>query len=335
MVDQLSEVEVAASRAAELTRQLLAFSRQQVLQPTSLALDETVAALESMLRRLLPADITLVVESEPTSPIVADRGQIEQVVTNLVLNARDAMPDGGTLQLEVHDRTLSENEVADAPAGAYVEIVVRDTGHGMDAATLERIFEPFFTTKETGQGTGLGLSTVEGIIAQSGGFVAAESQIGMGTAIAVYLPVNTTSHPRESTAPPAMPVGGTEHLLVVEDDDGVRRLVGRILRDLGYDVLEAVDPADALRVAGTASEIDLVLTDLVMPGATGRELAEKLSELRPGIRVLFMSGYTDDEMVRRGLLPGASAFIQKPFRVEDLASTVREVLEAELPPRSV
>jgi PAS domain S-box-containing protein len=324
---QLEAVDQAAGRAAELTRQLLAFSRQQVLRPSPLSLAEVVTGLESMLQRLLPADIAFAIRvGSGVRPILADRGQIEQVVTNLVLNARDAMPEGGLLTVRAIDRDL-EVDSNGVPAGSYVELRVTDTGHGMDEPTKARIFEPFFTTKETGQGTGLGLATVEGFVGQSGGYLTVESAPGEGTSIGVLLPVAGEAATPTAAGGPSSLAGGSERILLVEDDESVRRLVRRLLEGLGYRVFEAADPAEALRVVATADRLDLLLTDLVMPGGSGRALAEELARLTPGIGILFMSGYTDDEIVRRGSLPRSSAFLQKPFQLPTLATRVREALD--------
>jgi two-component system, cell cycle sensor histidine kinase and response regulator CckA len=330
MRDQLLDVRAASDRAAELTGQLLAFSRQQVLHPEPITLADVVAASESMLQRLVPADIALSVRVElDLEPVLADRGQLEQVAVNLVVNARDATSVGGSILVEVLGRELGPDERAVGPEGAYAELRVTDTGHGMDDETRLRIFEPFFTTKEPGRGTGLGLSTVEGIVAQSGGLITVSSLPGEGTSISVLLPlVDRPAVTTDVAHVASAPLGGDETVLVVEDDDDVRRVVRRMLEGLGYDVLEAMGPTAALEIVRSDGKVDLLLTDLVMPGGTGRSLAEEVVRVRPGIGVMLMSGYTDDEIVRRGLLPGTATFLQKPFERDDLARHVRVALDA-------
>jgi PAS domain S-box-containing protein len=332
-VDQIRQ---AGQRAAALTRQLLAFSRRQVLQPRVLSLNDVVDELASMLRRLIGASVTLETELEPAPwHVRADPGQLEQVVVNLVVNARDAILAAGTDSGRVTIATA--NVRLDAAAarpgtlrpGAYVVLSVGDTGTGMDEATQARIFEPFFTTKEQGKGTGLGLSTVFGIVQQSGGEVAVESAPGQGAVFRVYLPRH--AGPLGAVPKPdrrALP-GGTETVLLVEDEAAVRSSASRLLERYGYTVLEARHGADALRIfEANEARIDLVLTDIVMPEMGGRELVERLRTHRPGLMVLFMSGYTEQAIAADGVMPPNTGFLDKPFTVDGLMRRIREVLDA-------
>jgi two-component system cell cycle sensor histidine kinase/response regulator CckA len=328
----VAEIRGAASRAASLTRQLLAFSRKQVLQPRSLDLGVIIARLEPMLRRTIGEDIRVEVRTEgPIGRVQADPGQIEQVVLNLALTARDSMPAGGTLTLETANVDVDERFAADDLApGRHVRLRVRDTGHGMDEATRLRIFEPFFTTKEHGRGSGLGLSTVYGIVKQSGGTVRVDSEPGKGSCFEIFLPHD----PKGSIAPRPNTVGvsaerqGVETILLAEDEDALRVITRRVLERKGFRVLVASDGRDALRVAAAAGPIDLLVTDVVMPELGGRELFTELRALRPGLRVLYMSGYTDDEMLRRGMSAAGTAFLQKPFATDALLTLIREVIDA-------
>jgi signal transduction histidine kinase len=332
--DDVAEIRRAADRAAGITRQLLAYSRQQVLQPTRLDLNALVQQSVPMFARLLGPGVHVQLDQAPDVPLVrADQTQIEQVLVNLVLNARDAMAGQGTLTVTTGTFVLQEGQRAHElgvrmPAGRYARLTVSDTGTGMDAATRARVFEPFFTTKPAGQGSGLGLATVYGIVKQSGGYIWVYSEVGHGTAFKIYLPEFTGSL---AELPPAeVPVSprGAETILIVEDEAAVRRMAARALAAQGYAILEAENGAEALEVlARGGSPIDLVLTDVVMPLVNGRELGERLSVERPGLRVLFMSGYTDDDIVRRGLLRPGSPFLQKPFMPGDLSRKVREVLD--------
>ncbi|MGH7710558.1 MAG: PAS domain S-box protein [Gemmatimonadaceae bacterium] len=328
----VDEILRAADRAASLTRQLLAFSRQQILAPRVLSLAESVRGMEPMLKRLIGEDIEVIVSApNDTGFVKADPGQIEQVVLNLALNARDAMPNGGTLLIEVRDVKLEEAYVRqhiEVKAGQYVMLAVTDTGVGMDAATAERAFEPFFTTKPLGHGTGLGLSTVYGIVRQSGGNVLVYSELGRGTTLKVYLPWVAGSVEAVASAA-AHEVGpASETVLVVEDDPAIRLLTRRILEKRGYRVLLAATPTEALDVAVEYDGwIALLVTDVVLPGMSGRVLAEQLVLHRPGIRTLYMSGYTDDAVVQRGVLERATQFIQKPFGQDAFLRKVRETLE--------
>jgi len=328
------EIHKAADRAAGLTRQLLAFSRQQVLQPTVLEVNKLVSDLEKMLRRLLGEDVELSTRLAPTTGRVkADPGQLEQVVMNLAVNARDAMPNGGKLTLETANVDLDEAYAADhypARAGPFVLLAVSDTGIGMSEETQAHMFEPFFTTKEKGKGTGLGLATVYGIIKQSGGFIWVYSEVGHGTTFKLYLP--RVEELAERAAAPAhartRPARGTETILVVEDEAPVRNVARQVLERHGYTVLEAPSAEAALDIATRYSgTIHLLLTDVVMPGLNGRELASRLADLRPDARVIFMSGYTDDAVTRHGVLEPGSAYVQKPFTPDAIARKVREVLD--------
>src|SRR5438132_875323 len=328
------EIHKAADRAAGLTRQLLACSRQQVLQPTVLEVNTLVSDLEKMLRRLLGEDVELSTRLAPTTGRVkADPGQLEQVVMNLAVNARDAMPNGGKLTLETANVDLDGAYAADhypARAGPFVMLAVSDTGIGMSEETQAHMFEPFFTTKEKGKGTGLGLATVYGIIKQSGGFIWVYSEVGHGTTFKLYLP--RVEELAERAAAPAQartrPARGTETILVVEDEAPVRNVARQVLERHGYSVLEAPSAEAALDIATRYSgTIHLLLTDVVMPGLNGRELASRLADLRPDARVIFMSGYTDDAVTRHGVLEPGSAYVQKPFTPDAIARRVREVLD--------
>ena len=328
----LAEIYLAGQRAAELTRQLLAFSRKQILQPRVIDLAAIVGGMSSMLGRLLGEHIELaVLPANALGRVVADPGQIEQVVMNLALNARDAMPDGGKLTIEtvnVHlDDSYARAQVG-VTAGEHIMLAISDTGVGMTAALRQRIFEPFFTTKPTGKGTGLGLATVFGIAQQSGGHVSVYSEPGHGSTFKVYLP-RTDRTPDTSVAagPPALR-RGTETILLVEDEDQVRAVAATILRRHGYEVVETSNGAEALAAAKKlGTKLDLVLTDVVMPRMSGRKLAEALLLDRPDLKVLFASGYTDDAIVHHGVLEEGVAFVQKPFTPDALLLKVRDVLD--------
>jgi two-component system cell cycle sensor histidine kinase/response regulator CckA len=328
----IREVVAAGDRAASLTRQLLAFSRQAIIEPKLLDLKAVVADVDKMLRRILGEDIQLAVVSDPElGTVKADPGQIEQVLLNLVVNARDAMPQGGRLTVEARNVELDETyarEHPDAQPGPHVLLAVSDTGCGMDQATMSRIFEPFFSTKGE-KGTGLGLATVHGIVKQSGGHVAAYSEVGQGTTFKVYLPRVEQRPPLDKPRlEPAVMPRGNETVLLVEDEDGVRALVRHVLEASGYTVLEARDGAEAVWVAGQhGGRIDLLLTDVVMPRMGGREVAERLAASHPGVKVLYLSGYTEDAVVRHGILQAEVAFLQKPFSPASLTAKVREVLD--------
>jgi PAS domain S-box-containing protein len=327
------EIDRAADRAAQLTKQLLAFSRQQVLEPRVLDLNETVGGVEAMLRRLIGADVEVRTRLAPTlGRVQADPGQLEQVLMNLAVNARDAMPGGGTLTIETANVELDGRYArghAGVEPGPYVMLAVSDTGVGMDPATQARIFEPFFTTKAAGKGTGLGLSTVYGIVEQSDGHVEVYSTPGLGTTFKVYLPrLDAALEDVHREERDAVPRDGSETILLVEDDETVRAVARRVLQRAGYTVLEAANGAQALRLCEHADQaIDLVVTDMVMPELGGRELATRLRARRPEMRFLFMSGYTEDAALRANLLEASAAFLGKPYTPTALAGKVREVLE--------
>jgi two-component system cell cycle sensor histidine kinase/response regulator CckA len=332
----LNDINEAGLRAADLTRQLLAFSRQQVLQPRILNLNDVFAGMEKMLRRVIGADIELLNLADPElCKILADPGQMEQILMNLAVNARDAMPKGGTLTIETSTVLLSESDTAEhvgLKAGLNVMLVVTDTGTGMDKATLTRIFEPFFTTKGIGKGTGLGLSTVFGIVKQSGGTIWASSEPGKGTAFTTYFPAAESSTFAPSSIPPTYsePRGlhGSETVLVVEDEERVRVLVRTILRKYGYQVLEARSGGDALMVCEQHhASINLLLTDVVLPHISGPELATRLLATRPEMRVLFMSGYTGGLVLEQDIHGTRATFLQKPITPEALVRRVRDALQ--------
>ena len=330
----VAEISRAAERAASLTKQLLAFSRQQVQRIAVFVLNDVVSGTESMLARLLGEDIRICKDLAPDlGRVRADPGQIEQVLVNLVVNARDAMPKGGTLRLETRDVDLDEAYVAAHPAGTpgpYVMLAVSDDGCGMDPATLARIFEPFFTTKPPGKGTGLGLATVYGIVKQSGGFVWVYSDPGHGSTFRIYLPRvdEPASARRDSGMPRRALRRGTETVLLVEDDDAVRRFVRGVLERNGYAVLEAASGPEAVSVARTnAAAIQLVLSDVVMPEMSVAVLKRRLDALGVTAPVLYMSGHSTDAVVMRGVKAGGVAFLQKPFTPGDLLAKVRRVLD--------
>jgi PAS domain S-box-containing protein len=325
----IEEIRRAADRAGGLTRQLLAFSRKQLLRPRLLDLNVVVAGMERMLRRLIGEDVAIALRLAPAlAPTLADPGQIEQVLLNLAVNARDAMPQGGTLTIETSDAVIAAALAHDdgiVLPGRYVMLRVTDTGLGMDEATRRRAFEPFFTTKGAGQGTGLGLATVFGIVRQSNGHIRVDSAPGAGTAFTLFLPTASGVVEESRTAGAPAAGGATGTILLVEDEAPVRALARRILSRAGYTVLEATDGADALRIARAhPGAIDLVLTDVVMPGMSGRELVEALRRERPIVAVLYMSGYTDDVIVRRSALNPRMVFVQKPFTAAELELAVRE-----------
>jgi two-component system, cell cycle sensor histidine kinase and response regulator CckA len=332
--DDLLEVQKAAERAAMLTRQLLAFSRKQVLKPLQLNLNQVVEGIEKMLKRILGEDIEVALNLDPDLGItLADPSQIEQVLMNLVVNARDAMPKGGRLAIETSNVVLDEDYASihkAATPGPYVQLSVSDSGCGMDKRTQERIFEPFFTTKEVGKGTGLGLSTVYGIVKQSGGSIWVYSELGQGTTFKIYLPMALTEAEIatcDTEEIPSQPRGnGT--ILVVEDEAALRKIAVRTLEAVGYTVLSAADGDEALHVSSLhQGEILLLLTDVVMPRMGGSVLAQKLSLTRPSLKVVYMSGYTDDTIVHHGVLDKGTHFISKPFTAEDLTTMVRNVLD--------
>jgi two-component system cell cycle sensor histidine kinase/response regulator CckA len=331
-VDQIFR---AAERATGLTRQLLAFARREMIQPRLLDLNVVVRGAEGMLRTVLGENVGLVLRFAPAGGVIyADPSRVEQILMNLVLNARDAMPQGGRVTVEtsiVSFETAAGKRRAEAdaqPPGRYVMLSVSDMGHGMDAATLQRIWEPFFTTKATGRGTGLGLSMVYGSVKQSGGFVWADSAPGEGTIIQVYWPeIQAEPEPLTETDELSPVKGGTETILIAEDDTVLRDLSVRALAQLGYRCLAAGDAEEALALLQRGQTVDLVITDVVMPGMSGGGLGERLALERPGLPILFISGFADEDVIRRGLLEAGRPFLQKPFAPVDLARKVREVLD--------
>jgi two-component system cell cycle sensor histidine kinase/response regulator CckA len=322
--NELIEVERAAGRATQLTRQLLAFSRQQVMDPVALDLGEVVAGLLPMLRRLIGEDIEIaVLADQQLPPVLADRSQIEQVIVNLAVNGRDAMPTGGTLTIETR------------PVGDDILLAVTDTGVGMSRETVDRVFEPFFTTKEIGQGIGLGLATVDGIVSQSGGRVHVYSEPDLGTSFKIFLPATDRAAHGEPGVPDvdAERLGGGETILLCEDEEGVRHLIEYVLTTHGYKVLTAEGAHAALERAAEGDErIDVLVTDVIMPDMSGPELARRIQPLRPGLRTLFVSGYTAETVHGRGKLPAGSAFLEKPFDQLSLLRAVRGRRGARAPP---
>jgi PAS domain S-box-containing protein len=330
--EDAEEILKASDRAAGLTRQLLAFSRRQVLTQQALALDQIVEGMQSMLQRLIGENIKILTEVWPDlTPVLADRTQLEQILVNLVVNARDAMPDGGKIMIELRNVEFDNIGVAAHPGlrpGDYVEMSVSDTGSGMDAETAARIFEPFFTTKDASKGTGLGLATVYGIVQQSDGAIEVQSKVGHGTTFYIYLP-RATDLGKPAPAKPSVPASGSETILLVEDDDRVRALVANMLKKHGYAVLLASQGDQALEISARhQGHIHLLLTDVLMPGISGRLLSERLTVARPETRVLYMSGYSDDAVLRLGVKSASAHFIQKPFSIDALAHKVRETLSS-------
>jgi signal transduction histidine kinase/ActR/RegA family two-component response regulator len=331
-----AEILAAANRASALTRQLLAFGRRQVLHPTRLNLNDTVNALAVMLRQLIGENIDLhIICARDLPPIRADQSQLESALANLVVNARDAMPRGGRLTIETSEVVLDSDycttHVSVRP-GRYVRLAVSDTGIGISQDLQTRIFEPFFTTKEAGKGSGLGLATVYGIVKQSGGNIWVYSEPGIGATFKVYLPIDASDRPAAGPSDPARGQWskGSETVLLVEDAPMIRRLAREVMSRVGYTVLEAADANQALSLVAThAGPIDLLLTDLIMPGPSGVDLAEQLKAIRADVRVLFMSGYTDNAIVRNGLLAEGASFLQKPFTPEELLRKMRQVLDAQ------
>jgi signal transduction histidine kinase/CheY-like chemotaxis protein len=329
---KLVNIQKAGNRAAALTRQLLAFSRQQVMDPKVLDMNAVLREMEPLLHRVLGEDLQLRMALAPNlAPVRADPSQIDQVLMNLAVNARDAMPHGGRLTIESANVELDANYVTthpEATAGPHVMLAITDNGAGMDQATLTRVFEPFFTTKPKGQGTGLGLSTVFGIVKQSGGSVAIYSELGHGTSVKVYLPAMAGAADADATAPGGEAVTATRaRVLVVEDETSVRELVREVLAEAGYQVFAAADPAEALALsAREADGFHLLITDVVMPGMNGRQLAGLLCSGRPGMAVLFISGYPQEAISHNGDLDEGLAFLQKPFTPEALLRRVLQVL---------
>ncbi|MBI4469601.1 MAG: response regulator [Acidobacteria bacterium] len=331
---EIEEIQRAGERAAALTRQLLTFSRKRLLQPVVLDLNSTVNDVEKMLARVIGEDIQLTTDLAAEPGIVrADPTQLEQVILNLAVNARDAMPQGGRLTIRTVPVEIGPSQASllriDAPPGPYMMLVVTDTGFGMDPETQSRIFEPFFTTKEHGKGTGLGLSMVYGIVQQSGGHIRVQSEPGRGTSFEIYLPRLQESADRlDVQGERRLPPSGTETILLVEDDDTVRSLIYEVLHGCGYKVLVSASGDLALNICqGYKGRIDLVISDVVMPGVGGPELVGRISLLRPNAKVLYVSGYTEEAMLHRGVLDSGFALLQKPFTPEKLARRVREVLD--------
>ena len=334
--EDVQEINKSADRAAALTRQLLAFSRRQILQPKVLEIDTVVPEMDKMLRRLIGEDINLVTNlGAGAGKVKVDPGQIEQVIVNLVINSRDAMPDGGAITIETATVELDEAYVrthGGAWPGPHVMLAVSDTGCGMDPETLSMAFDPFFTTKEKGKGTGLGLSTVYGIVKQSGGCLYVYSEPGRGTTMKIYLPRVTGETAPKDERPDAEfedRLHGSETILLVEDEETLRKLASAILEGYGYTVLSAGNGEEALRVVGDSPGIPhLLVTDVIMPKMGGRELSDRMKAIYPGTRVLFMSGYTDNAIVHHGVLKQGVSYLPKPFTPKGLARKVREVLDA-------
>jgi two-component system, cell cycle sensor histidine kinase and response regulator CckA len=335
----VQEIAKAADRAAGMTRRLLAFSRRQVLQPRQLDLNGVIGGMERMLQRLIGDDVRITTSLDSgLLPVQADPGSIEQVILNLAVNARDAMPNGGTLSIETHNARLDRPDANWAiQPGPYAMLSIRDTGHGMDAATQARIFEPFFTTKGQGEGTGLGLAMVYGIIKQSRGHVWVTSKPDQGTTFTLYLPqvVAVKEEPAAKPAAVAATSGGGETILLVDDEEALRSAARRALVRAGYRVIPAVDGPDALRVymEHTGTPFALVVTDVVMPGLGGRELVGRLKVMSPNLRVLFVSGYTEEGVRKQGVLQPGTEFLEKPFTPEKLLRKIRDILDA--PPPAV
>lgn len=329
---ELSEIVRAADRASSVTRKLLALGRRQVLQPRVLDLNALVGQVSEILPPVLGADITICMELEPElGHVKADAAQFEQVIMNLVFNARDAMPHGGQLTIRTGNSALDPDAALKHPGlqlGPYVMLAVGDTGHGMDEQTQSHLFEPFFTTKGTGKGTGLGLATVYGTVDQSGGFITVSSKIGVGTTFEIWLPrVDQPIEVIEAPRPIALPLDGKERILVVEDDNAVRRMTREFLAIKGYEVIEVRSAVEAIQyMESNGDTVDLVLTDVVMPGMKGGELVERLAQHHTNLKVLYMSAYTEGDAINFGMLSPGMAFIEKPFSPDDLAGKVRDVL---------
>ncbi len=332
--EDLEEIQKAAERATDLTRQLLAFGRVQVLQPQVLNLNGVITGMNKMFTRLIGEDIELVTFLDPgLGSVRVDRGQIEQVLMNLILNARDAMPGGGKITVETTNVELDEpyarRHISVRP-GPFVLMAVSDEGCGMDPETLSQVFEPFFTTKAKGEGSGLGLSTVYGIVKQSGGNIWAYSEKEKGSCFKVYLPriEEEAAQPQETTHSAPAPAGGTDTILLVEDNEAVRKMMAQDLEGSGYSVLEAMNGEEALRISTEYGHpIHLLVTDVIMPKMSGRELAERLKPSRQEMQVLYISGYPDKTIGHHGILEKGTAFLQKPFTMDDLERKVRQILD--------
>jgi signal transduction histidine kinase/CheY-like chemotaxis protein len=331
--EDVEEIKRAATRAANLTRQLLAFSRRQVLQPRVIDVETLVRGVETMLRRLIGEHISLTVRSESNLwHVRADPGQVEQVIVNLAVNARDAMPTGGTMTIttsNVHFAGTAIGQETIMPPGDYLLLTVTDTGTGMDEETLRHLFEPFFTTKATGKGTGLGLATVYGIVKQSGGFIYANSERDKGSCFRIYLPrVEEVLDEPEHASTVDLSGKAAGRVLLVEDEEAVRRLARRVLEGVGYEVLEAAHGAEALALFQKHSGIDLVVTDVIMPGMSGQELSARIRQLNPAQQILYVSGYTDDTILQHGNFLPNTSFLQKPFSPSALVARVQELVGA-------
>jgi nitrogen-specific signal transduction histidine kinase/ActR/RegA family two-component response regulator len=332
---KIEPISKAANRAASLTSQLLAFSRRQVLRPEELDLNRAVTDLEPMLQRLIGEEIEIVTDLQSPLPLVkADPGQMDQVIMNLVVNSRDAMPEGGKLRIRTDRffcRVTPGGYSGRIPPGEYVMLTVCDTGHGMDSATKAHIFEPFFTTKEKGKGTGLGLATVYGIVSQSKGHIWAESEVGKGTDIHIVLPVVKGKKKKavasQADAGAVAVRDRKETVLLVEDEEPLRELVARLVGSMGCTVLEALSGDEAIAIARERDDVDVLLTDVAMPKMDGFELAKRVTELRPNIKVLYMSGYSDEAIARHCHNNPQLNFIQKPFKSEDLRTKLQEVMD--------
>jgi len=334
LLPKIQAIQQAADRATTLTRQLLAFSRKQLLELKVVDVNAIVADMERLLRPLIGENIDLTTKlSANVGHTRADAGQLEQVIMNLVVNAKDAMPSGGRILIQTTEEELDavRREHSLVQPGSYILLSVSDTGGGMDKETQSRIFEPFFTTKEKGKGTGLGLSTVYGIVKQSGGYIFAHSDTGSGTTFRIYLPKVTDPAGQAGVVKhPQAPVGGSETVLLVEDEESVRELVRETLKSKGYVVMEAADGVQGMKVAEShTGKIDILITDVMMPGMSGRELAQRITAVRQTIKVLFLSGYTEDAIIHEGVLEPGTAFLQKPFTLQALARKVRDVLHGE------
>jgi len=327
----IAEIQKAGTRAARLTRQLLAFSRKEIIEPKLLDLNVIVADIRRLLERLIGEDVRVVlVSAGAVAPVLCDQGQVEQIIVNLAVNARDAMPSGGTLTIETATVELRDdvaNSRGGMKAGRYVALTVTDTGTGMSPEVQARLFEPFFTTKGAGKGTGLGLATVHGIVTRCGGHLKVVSEVGRGTSFTAYfLPAEAAWPIAAAPAPAVRPRAGVQTILVVEDEEGLRQLTRRLLVRQGYTVLVAANADEASLLFEENPSIDLLLTDVVMPGASGPELVTRLVERRPALKVIYMSGYTDDAIVHHGVLDPGIAFVHKPFTSESLGQKIREVL---------
>jgi CheY-like chemotaxis protein len=334
----VAEIYKAGESAAGLTRQLLTFSRKQIIEPKILDLNAVVSNLRGLLGRIIGEDVKIVLNLQPgLATVKADAGQMEQIVLNLAVNARDAMPNGGTLTIETANVDLDENHANmhfPVKSGPYVGLTVTDTGTGMPPEVQARLFEPFFTTKEIGKGTGLGLATVHGIVARSGGSIGVYSEVGKGASFTAYFPHAAAGGAvaADIPAPAVQAHAADETLLVVEDGEALRILVKRILERQGYRVLLAANAGEALHLFESNAVIDLILTDVIMPGGSGPELIRRLVAERPGLKVLYMSGYTEDAISHHGVLDPGIAFLNKPFSSESLGRKIREVLDGSAQP---